>query len=85
VLTKDQAETDSLWNALLKDGGKESMCGWLVDKFGVSWQIIPEALPALMMSKDKAGAQRAQAAMMQMTKIDVAKLEAAFANSGGPR
>jgi predicted 3-demethylubiquinone-9 3-methyltransferase (glyoxalase superfamily) len=79
VLTKDQAETDALWHALLKDGGQESMCGWLVDRFGVSWQIIPEAVPAFMMSNDKAGAQRAQAAMMQMKKIDIAKMEAAFA------
>lgn len=78
VLTKDQAETDRLWAALLDGGGEESMCGWLVDRFGVSWQIIPEVLPRTLMSEDTAAAARAREAMMKMRKIDIAALEAAF-------
>jgi predicted 3-demethylubiquinone-9 3-methyltransferase (glyoxalase superfamily) len=78
VLTKDQAETDRLWSALLESGGQESMCGWLEDRYGVSWQIIPEALPRLMHAGDGAAAQRVQSAMMQMRKINIAAIEAAF-------
>jgi predicted 3-demethylubiquinone-9 3-methyltransferase (glyoxalase superfamily) len=78
VLTKDQAETDQLWRALTADGGSESQCGWLTDRFGVSWQIVPEVLPRLLNAPDRAAASRAQAAMMQMRKIDIAALEAAF-------
>lgn len=78
VLTKDQAETDRLWSALLADGGKESMCGWLIDRFGISWQIVPEVLPRLFNDPDTAAASRARAAMMQMKKIDIAALETAF-------
>jgi predicted 3-demethylubiquinone-9 3-methyltransferase (glyoxalase superfamily) len=79
VLTKDQAETDMLWEKLLAGGGKESMCAWLVDRFGVSWQIVPEALPRMMGAEDKAAAGRARDAMLKMRKIDIAALEAAFA------
>lgn len=79
VLTKDQAETDRLWVALTADGGEASMCGWLKDRFGVSWQIVPEAVPRMMMADDKAAVQRAHAAMMAMGKLDIAALEAAFA------
>ncbi|MDE0040516.1 MAG: VOC family protein, partial [Candidatus Poribacteria bacterium] len=78
VLTKDQEETDQLWAALIADGGSPSQCGWLIDKFGLSWQIIPEALPRLMGSDDKAAAQMAHNAMMNMGKIDIAALESAF-------
>lgn len=74
VLTPDQAETDRLWTALTADGGKEVCCGWLKDRFGVSWQIVPEALPRLLCA-DKTG--RVMKAMMGMIKIDVAGLEAA--------
>ena len=78
VLTKDQEETDRLWSALTADGGAEGMCAWLKDKYGVSWQIVPEALPRLLSSDDRAAAGRAMAAMMQMQKIDIAALQAAF-------
>ncbi len=77
VLTKDQAETDALWYALLADGGEESMCGWLVDRFGLSWQIVPEMLPLLINQEDKEAGKRVQEAMMQMRKIDIAAIEAA--------
>jgi predicted 3-demethylubiquinone-9 3-methyltransferase (glyoxalase superfamily) len=77
VRTADQKETDHLWNSLTKDGGEESMCGWLVDRFGVSWQVIPDALPRLMSQDDKAAAGRVMQAMLKMRKIDVATLEAA--------
>lgn len=80
VLTKDQAETDALWGRLLADGGKESMCGWLTDRYGVSWQIVPDALPRLLGSPDEAAAGRAREAMLQMRKIDIAQLEAAARN-----
>ncbi len=78
VLTKDQEETDRLWKALTAKGGRESMCAWLIDRFGVSWQIVPERLPQLLSADDKAAAGRAREAMMKMQKIDIAALEAAF-------
>lgn len=77
VLTKDQPETDRLWSALLAGGGQESMCGWLTDRYGVSWQVVPEALPRLLGDPDRNAASRARAALMRMTKIDIAALEAA--------
>jgi len=75
VHCKDQKETDALWRKLLKGGGKESQCGWLSDKFGVSWQIIPDRLPKLLTSRNEAKAYRAMKSMMQMVKIDIKKLE----------
>jgi predicted 3-demethylubiquinone-9 3-methyltransferase (glyoxalase superfamily)/uncharacterized protein YndB with AHSA1/START domain len=69
-----QDEVNFFWEKLIADGGQESQCGWLKDKFGVSWQIIPEALPRLLGDPDPAVAQRAMAAMMKMKKIDIAKL-----------
>ena len=78
VTTADQAETDRLWEALLADGGEESMCAWLTDRFGVSWQIVPEVLPRLLAAEDREAAGRAMQAMLKMRKIDIADLEAAF-------
>jgi predicted 3-demethylubiquinone-9 3-methyltransferase (glyoxalase superfamily) len=76
VLTKDQAETDSYWNAIVGNGGQESACGWCKDKWGVSWQITPKVLiDALSTGGEKA--ERAFEAMMPMTKIDVATIEKA--------
>jgi predicted 3-demethylubiquinone-9 3-methyltransferase (glyoxalase superfamily) len=69
-----QAELDHLWDALLADGGRESRCGWLTDRFGLSWQIIPRALPRLI-NADRSG--RVLQAMSQMVRIDIAGLEAA--------
>ncbi len=69
-----QDEVDFFWKKLTADGGQESQCGWLKDKFGVSWQIIPEALPRLLAHPDPATAQYAMMAMMQMRKIEIAKL-----------
>src|SRR3954470_24455114 len=77
VHCKDQKETDALWRKLLKGGGKESQCGWLTDRYGVSWQIIPDALQKLMGGKDPRRTARVTEAMLQMVKIDVKKLERA--------
>lgn len=79
VLTKDQEETDRLWSALVANGGEESMCGWLADRYGVSWQIVPQVLIELQRAPDRAAAGRVRDAMLKMRKIDIATLEAAFA------
>ncbi len=79
VLTDDQAQTDRLWSALLADGGTAAACGWLTDRFGVSWQIVPRRLPEMFTARDRAAAARAFSAMQQMVKLDIAALEAAFA------
>ena len=75
---KNQAEVDELWEKLIADGGEESRCGWLKDKFGVSWQIIPSALGELMGDKDPEKAQRVVQAMLKMNKIIVADLQKAY-------
>lgn len=74
--TDTQEETDRLWEAVIGNGGTESMCGWCKDKWGVSWQIIPRALGTALSSPDKAASKRAFEAMMTMTKIDIATIEA---------
>lgn len=78
VATNDQEETDRYWNAIVSNGGEESECGWCKDKWGISWQITPIALTKAFTSSDRAASKRAFDAMMQMKKIDVAKIEAAF-------
>lgn len=72
-----QAEIDRYW-AKLTEGGKEVQCGWLVDKFGLSWQIIPKSLPQFLTSSDPAKAGRAMQAMMKMVKLDIAELQRAY-------
>jgi predicted 3-demethylubiquinone-9 3-methyltransferase (glyoxalase superfamily) len=78
VTTPDQAETDRLWEALAGDGGMPQQCGWLHDKWGVSWQIIPSILASLLCHPDRAAAGRAMTAMLSMQKIDINALESAF-------
>lgn len=73
-----QDEVDRYWNALVADGGKEVACGWLKDKYGLSWQVTPRQLMEMTTSPDKAAAARAFQAMMGMVKIDIAALKAAF-------
>ncbi|MES2297239.1 MAG: VOC family protein [Pseudomonadota bacterium] len=77
IATDDQAETDRLWNAIIGNGGQESACGWCKDRWGLSWQITPRALVAAITDPDPAVAKRAFTAMMDMTKIDIAAIEAA--------
>jgi predicted 3-demethylubiquinone-9 3-methyltransferase (glyoxalase superfamily) len=79
VSCKMQAELDYYWNKLTADGGKEVQCGWLRDKFGLSWQIVPSVLGELLTSKDAAKSQRVMEAMLKMVKLDVKKLQAAAA------
>ncbi|MEQ1578637.1 MAG: VOC family protein [Hyphomicrobium sp.] len=76
---EDQAEVDRLWAALTVDGGRPVQCGWLKDKFGLSWQIVPRRLIELMSDPDANKGRRVMQALMQMVKIDVAQLEAAYA------
>ena len=78
LFTDDQAETDRLWNAIVGNGGAESECGWCKDKWGFSWQITPRALIDAISSSDRAAANRAMEAMMEMKKIDIATVDAAF-------
>lgn len=78
VHCKDQQEVDYYWDKLTADGGMEQPCAWLKDKYGLSWQIVPDVLIKLMSDKDAAKAQRVTMAMMQMKKIIIADLEAAY-------
>jgi predicted 3-demethylubiquinone-9 3-methyltransferase (glyoxalase superfamily) len=77
VETDDQAETDRLWAALTANGGEESQCGWLKDRYGVSWQVFPRRLTELTLRADRQVSARAIAAMMKQKKIDLAEIEAA--------
>ena len=78
VTCETQDEVDTYWQKLIADGGAPSQCGWLKDKYGLSWQIIPEALTRLMNDKDGAKAQRVVQAMLRRSKIDIAALERAY-------
>lgn len=78
VATDDQAETDRLWSAIIDNGGQASECGWCKDKWGISWQITPRILSDAIANPDRAAAKRAFEAMMTMSKIDIAKIEAAL-------
>lgn len=77
IATDDQAETDRLWNAIVNNGGQESACGWCKDRWGVSWQITPRALLEAIADPDPSAAKRSFETMMEMTKIDIARIEAA--------
>lgn len=85
VVTENQEETDRYWDAIVSNGGVESACGWCKDQWGFSWQITPRRLLDLTTSADRAEAQRAFDAMMTMTKIDIAAIEAAALSTGASR
>ena len=78
VNCEDQLEVDTLWEKLTADGGEESMCGWLKDKYGFSWQIVPTIMGKLMTDPDKEKSQRVFDAMLKMRKMDIAGLQAAY-------
>ena len=78
VACVDQAEIDRYWDALLKDGGKPQACGWLIDRFGVRWQVVPAAFDEMMQSADPAASKRVTDALLKMVKIDVPTLERAY-------
>ena len=78
IRCKDQAEIDRLWDALTADGGEPVQCGWLKDRFGLSWQIVPEEMYEMLSSPDRDGARRAMEAMLKMVKLDLAELKRAF-------
>jgi predicted 3-demethylubiquinone-9 3-methyltransferase (glyoxalase superfamily) len=75
---EDQAEVDRYWEALTREGGRPGQCGWLKDRFGVSWQVVPRAMNEYLQGSDPEGAARAMEAMLTMTKLDVAKLREAY-------
>jgi predicted 3-demethylubiquinone-9 3-methyltransferase (glyoxalase superfamily) len=79
VNCKDQAEVDRLWSALIANGGSESQCGWLKDRYGLSWQIVPVEMSDYIAGPDKAAANRAMQAMLKMSKIDLAAIKSAYA------
>ncbi len=78
VLCEDQAELDRYWNGLLQGGGKEEQCGWLRDRYGLCWQIVPRVMDEMMADKDVTRAKRVATAMLEMVKLDIAKLKAAY-------
>jgi predicted 3-demethylubiquinone-9 3-methyltransferase (glyoxalase superfamily) len=77
----DQAEVDRIWDAIIGNGGEASRCGWIKDRWGLSWQVTPRRLPEMLSSTDRAAARRAMQAMMTMVKIDLPALEKAFAGT----
>jgi predicted 3-demethylubiquinone-9 3-methyltransferase (glyoxalase superfamily) len=78
VLCDDQAELDRYWNKLLEGGGRPQACGWLIDRFGLRWQIVPAVMDEMMTSKDAARVKRVTEAMLKMVKLDIAALERAY-------
>ena len=82
VLCDDQAELDRYWNALLDGGGQPQACGWLIDRFGLRWQIVPAVLDELMQDEDRARSKRVSDAMLKMVKLDIAGLEEAYHSRG---
>ncbi len=82
IMCRDQAEVDHYWGALTADGGQESQCGWLKDRYGFSWQVVPQRWVELSASTEPGVAERVTAAMMQMRKMDIAALEAAARGEG---
>jgi predicted 3-demethylubiquinone-9 3-methyltransferase (glyoxalase superfamily) len=78
VLCDDQAELDRYWNALLEGGGKPQACGWLIDRFGLRWQIVPAVLDEMMSDKDPARSKRVTDALLRMVKLDIAAIEKAY-------
>lgn len=78
VLCEDQAELDRYWNGLLQGGGKEEQCGWLRDRYGVCWQIVPRVMDEMIADRDVARAKRVASAMLDMVKLDIARLQAAY-------
>ena len=78
VKCESQEEVDTYWNKILADGGKEVACGWITDKFGLSWQFVPQQMIALLQDKDPAKSQRVMKAMMNMIKLDINALQAAY-------
>lgn len=78
VACEDQAEIDRYWNALLDSGGRPQACGWLIDRFGLRWQIVPAALDEMMNDRDPARSKRVSDALLKMVKIDIGELERAY-------
>lgn len=78
---EDQAEVDRLWEAIEGNGGKPSACGWIRDRWGLSWQIVPEEMLQMLSSDDRAGAERAMQAMLEMSKLDIAALRRAYCSA----
>ena len=76
---ESQEEVDRYWDALLADGGEPSQCGWLKDKYGLSWQVVPREMDEMIASTDAAAAQRTMAAMLRMVKLDLGELKRAYA------
>lgn len=75
---RSQQEVDKLWNALVSNGGTEGPCGWLKDRFGLSWQIVPTVLPQMLSDPDRERTRRVMDALLRMTKLDIAALQAAY-------